>query len=95
MKGNGKQPRDFTFIDVVSASLLACKAKDVGGMLFNIGTGERHILNDLLRSLFAILGRELDAEHGKPRAGDERYSQADIGGARKHLGYMPEVGFAA
>jgi UDP-glucose 4-epimerase len=94
--GDGEQSRDFTFIEnVVDANLLACEAKDVGGMVFNIGTGEKYSLNDLLRSLSSITGRKLDPQHTQPRAGDVRHSQADIGKARRHLGYEPKVSFLA
>src|SRR6476620_1460777 len=42
--GDGKQSRDFTFVEnVVSANLLACKSKDpeVAGKVFNVATGRR------------------------------------------------------
>lgn len=93
--GDGEQSRDFTYIDnVVDANLLACKAEGVGGMFFNIGTGEQHTLNDLLDSLSSILGHKLAADYMEPRAGDVRHSLADIGKARKLLGYEPEVKFS-
>jgi UDP-glucose 4-epimerase len=92
--GDGEQSRDFTFVEnVVSANLLACQAGGVSGMVFNVGTGERHTLNDLLRSLSTILGRDLSPEHVAPRPGDVRHSLADIGRARQHLGYEVKVRF--
>jgi nucleoside-diphosphate-sugar epimerase len=92
--GDGEQSRDFTYIDnVVDANLLACKADGVNGMFFNIGTGERHTLNDLLRSLSMIVERKLDAEYLEQRAGDVRHSLADIQKARRLLGYDPQVSF--
>lgn len=94
--GDGEQSRDFTFIDnVVDANLLACEAADVGGMVFNIGTGSRYTLNDLLRSLCTILGRALEPQHRAPRVGDVKHSQADISKARQYLGYEPKVSFLA
>lgn len=92
--GDGEQSRDFTFVEnVVNANLLACEASGVEGMVFNIGTGERHSLNDLLRSLSSLTGRKLDPEHTNSRVGDVRHSQADIGRARRHLGYEPKISF--
>jgi UDP-glucose 4-epimerase len=92
--GDGEQSRDFTYIDnVVDANLLACRAEAVDGMVFNIGTGERHTLNELLRSLSMIVGCKLDAVYMDRRAGDVQHSQADIGKARRFLGYDPKVGF--
>jgi len=94
VNGDGEQSRDFTFVEnVVDADLLACEESGAAGMAFNIGTGERHSLNDLLRSLSKIFGRSLDAEYGSVRAGDVRHSQADIGSAQQYLGYNPNVSF--
>jgi nucleoside-diphosphate-sugar epimerase len=92
--GDGEQSRDFTYIDnVVDANLLACKAEAVDGMVFNLGTGKRHTLNELLQSLSMIIGQKLDAVYMEPRAGDVRHSQADISKARRFLGYEPKVSF--
>jgi len=92
--GDGEQSRDFTYIDnVVSANLLACQAEGVAGMFFNVGTGERHTLNELLGSLSTILGKQLEPVYMDRRAGDVQHSQADIEKARRFLGYTPEVGF--
>lgn len=92
--GDGEQSRDFTFIEnVVNANLLACHADGVQGMFFNIGTGERHTLNDLVRLLGNIVGHELKPVHRESRTGDVRHSLADIGKARRLLGYEPKVKF--
>jgi nucleoside-diphosphate-sugar epimerase len=92
--GDGEQSRDFTYIDnVVDANLLSCKADAANGMFFNIGTGERHTLNELLGSLSVIIGNKLEAVHMDPRRGDVKHSQADIGKARRFLGYEPKVSF--
>jgi UDP-glucose 4-epimerase len=92
--GDGEQSRDFTHVDnVVEANLLACLADDVGGMVFNVGTGQRHTLNDLLRSLSAIVGHQLEPEHANARVGDVRHSQAGIEKAQRFLGFEPRVSF--
>jgi UDP-glucose 4-epimerase len=92
--GDGEQSRDFTYVDnVVEANMLACTAHGVGGMVFNIGTGERHTLNDLLSSLSAIVGRQLEPEYSNARPGDVRHSQAEIEKARRFLRFEPRVNF--
>jgi nucleoside-diphosphate-sugar epimerase len=94
VNGDGEQTRDFTYVDnVVDANLRACQSPGAEGMAFNVGTGVRHSLNDLLRALSGIVGRPLEAEYGSARPGDVRHSQADIRSARQHLGYNPLVGF--
>jgi nucleoside-diphosphate-sugar epimerase len=92
--GDGEQSRDFTYVDdVVEANLLACHADGVGGMVFNVGTGQRHALNGLLCSLSAIVGHQLEPEYSHPRVGDVRHSQAGIEKAQRFLGFEPRVSF--
>jgi nucleoside-diphosphate-sugar epimerase len=92
--GDGEQTRDFTFVDnAVQANLLACEAPGVAGKVFNIGTGGRVSLNDVLNLLRGISGKNLQAKYEPPRDGDIRDSQADITRAREALGYDPTVGF--
>jgi UDP-glucose 4-epimerase len=40
------------------------------------------------------MGAGHDVEHAPARAGDIRHSEADIGRARRELGYAPRVAFA-
>jgi nucleoside-diphosphate-sugar epimerase len=94
--GDGEQSRDFTYVDnVVEANLLACHAAGVDGMVFNVGTGQRHSLNDLLRILSAIVGCPLEPEYSSARAGDVRHSQAGIEKAQRYLKFEPRVSFRA
>jgi UDP-N-acetylglucosamine/UDP-N-acetylgalactosamine 4-epimerase len=91
--GDGEQTRDFCFVDnVVQANLLACEAPpEALGQVFNIGAAGRISLNALTRRMLELLGSDLDPEHGPARPGDVRDSQADIGKARRLLGYDPRV----
>jgi UDP-glucose 4-epimerase len=92
--GDGEQSRDFTYVEnAVQANLLACSSEDVSGNVFNVGSGERSSLNDVLRVLSAITGRSLDPEYVAPRPGDVRHSLADIERARRLLGYEVKVRF--
>ncbi|MFB3921486.1 MAG: SDR family oxidoreductase [Terriglobia bacterium] len=92
--GDGEQSRDFTFVEnAIQANLLACRAEGVAGLVFNVGTGERCSLNDVLRGLSKIVGRNLNPEYAVPRSGDVRHSLADIGQARHLLGYDPKIHF--
>jgi UDP-glucose 4-epimerase len=90
--GDGEQYRDFVYVaNVVDANLLAARVPGAAGRCYNIGCGHRTSLNDLLRTLGRLAGRELRAEHAAPRAGDIRESLADISRARSELGYEPRV----
>lgn len=94
--GDGKQSRDFCFIDnVVNANLLAAAAPAaVSGKVFNIACGMAASLNEVLDMLEGILDRKVARVHDPGRAGDVRHSLADIQQARALLNYEPAVSFA-
>ena len=92
--GDGRQSRDFTFIDdVVEANLLAIegRAEDVAGRVFNIARGETTTVLEILDVLRRLTGSDLPAEFVEPRPGDVRLSQADVRLAGERLGYRASV----
>jgi UDP-glucose 4-epimerase len=93
--GDGKQSRDFTYIDnVVDGNLRAMDTPGVSGESFNIACGTRHSLLDIADAISKFLGRPLQRNHTESRAGDVKHTLADIGKAEKMLGYRPLVDFA-
>lgn len=93
--GDGLHSRDFTFVDnVVHGNLLACAAPAAIGQTFNLATGGRITISELVAQLNALLGNDIAPVHAAERPGDIRHSQADISKARKLLGYEPLVDFA-
>ncbi len=97
INGDGKQSRDFTYIDnVIEANLKACLApSEAAGNAFNIAYGGREYLIDIYYDLCKALGKEVEPNFGPDRAGDIKHSNADISKARKLLGYDPEYDFKA
>jgi len=92
--GDGEQSRDFTFVEnVVEANVLAMSAPGVAGEVFNIACGGRVTLNRMVRTLSEIVGSGMTPEYGPPRNGDVVHSMADVGHARRLLGYEPRVSF--
>ena len=94
--GDGKQSRDFTYIDnAVSANLLACAAPadKVCGKTFNIACGGQVTLIQMVDALNRLMGTRIDPIYAGERAGDIKHSFADISLAQKSLGYKPLVGF--
>lgn len=93
--GDGKQSRDFTYIEnVIEANLKACQASsDAAGQAFNIAYGGREYLIDIYVQLAHALGKEGEPNFGPDRAGDIKHSNADISKARELLGYHPEWSF--
>ena len=91
--GDGRQSRDFTYIDnVVDANCRAAEAPDAAGV-FNVGCGDRVSLLDIIAGLDALLGHAVERRHTPVRAGDVPHTLADIERARQLLGYTPLVGF--
>lgn len=96
INGDGKQSRDFTYIEnVVEANLKACLApSEAAGEAFNIAYGGREYLIDIYYGLTKALGKEgLEPNFGPDRAGDIKHSNADISKARGLLGYDPDYSF--
>ncbi len=95
INGDGKQSRDFTYIDnVIEANLCACHASgEAAGQAFNIGAGGRLFLIDVYHYLCKALGKDIEPNYGPNRKGDVRDSNADISKARELLGYHPEYDF--
>ena len=91
INGDGRQSRDFTYIDnVIEANLKACLApSEAAGEAFNIGAGGREYLIDVYHDLCKALEVEAEPIFGPERAGDIRDSNADISKARELLGYAP------
>jgi len=92
--GDGRQSRDFTFIDnVVAGNLAAEHAPEAVGRVFNVACGQQFSLLELIASINRVLGTNIEPEFAPPRAGDVRESLADISEARAALGYQPAVDF--
>jgi UDP-N-acetylglucosamine 4-epimerase len=93
--GDGKQSRDFTYIEnVVEANLKACKApREAAGEAYNIAFGGREYLIDVYQVLCEILGKNIKPIFGPERKGDIKHSNADISKAKELLGYDPEWSF--
>lgn len=97
INGDGETSRDFCFVDnAVQANLLAATTTDTAArnQVYNVAVGDRTTLNQL----FAALRKALEAQgvvyrneaiHRDFRPGDVRHSQADIGKAKRLLGYEP------
>lgn len=95
INGDGKQSRDFTYIEnVIEANLKACKAPhDAAGQAFNIAYGGREYLIDIYYELCKALDKDIEPIFGSDRPGDIKHSNADISRAKELLGYDPSWSF--
>lgn len=88
--GNGEQTRDFTYIDdIVEANLAAAQNEEATGGVFNIGGGSRVSINEVIRTLGEIGGKELRVEYRAAQEGDPGHTYADTLRARAVLGFQP------
>ena len=91
--GDGKQSRDFTYVDnIVDANILATQTPKAGGEVLNVACGTRVTILGLASFIGQILGRDVNPRFEKARAGDVRHSLADVTKAREFLGYRPRFG---
>ena len=95
INGDGKQSRDFTYIEnVIEANLKACNAShEAAGEAYNIAYGGREYLIDIYNDLCKALERDITPIFGPERKGDIKHSNADISKAKEMLGYNPEWSF--
>ncbi len=94
--GDGKQSRDFTFIDdCVRANLLGCRSKHAVGEAMNIAYGDRTTINALYAEIAKLLKVTAKPEFVDPRSGDVKHSLADLTRAHALLGYKPKVNIKA
>ncbi len=95
INGDGRQSRDFTYIEnVIEANLKACLAPhEAAGEVFNIAYGGREYLLDIFYNLTEALGVKVEPHFGPNRPGDIRHSNADISKAKRLIDYDPDWSF--
>lgn len=90
--GDGEQTRDFVFVgDVVEANMKAVTIDGCAGDFFNIATGNKITLNDLLKILSDIYNVRFNVNYGEVRQGDIKESYAVIDKAVSKLKWKPTV----
>ncbi len=95
INGDGKQSRDFTYIEnVIEANLKACLAPaEADGQAYNVAYGGREYLIDIYYGLTKALEVNMEPIFGPDRKGDIKHSNADISKAKRLLGYDPDWDF--
>lgn len=90
INGDGKQARDYVFIDdVVRANVLALDA-DFSGCL-NVGTGIETDVNQLFVALRDLVGKDAPEQHGPAKPGEQARSVLDRTLAAEKLGWKPQT----
>jgi len=90
--GDGKQARDFTYIDnVVDANLAAFVSKKGIGEVFNIACSCAVTVLGLSKTIQKLIGVKIGHNFLPPRPGDVNKTLADINKARENLGFEPKI----
>jgi len=90
INGNGRQTRDFIYVEDVVEANLAAMGKDVQGT-FNVGIGVETPINDLFRILVDLTKSDCKEIHGPAKKGEQLRSVIDAGRIRQELGWEPRT----
>jgi UDP-glucuronate 4-epimerase len=91
--GDGSALRDFTYVDDLVAGLVAALDAELGFALLNFGAGRTVSVSEVIHTLERVLGVKAKIEWLPAQAGDVSRTWADVGEARRLLGYAPQVSF--
>lgn len=91
--GDGRQTRDFVYIDDVVRALVAAKDITCHGEI-NISSGVESSLLDIRREISAALGREIEVREAPAKPGEQRRSCLSYQRAKTVLNWEPQVGLA-
>lgn len=92
---DGKESRDFVYIDdVIAATILGIEKDEANGQVFNVGLGEPVDVLTVAQSLIKHYSTEVQVNvSGNYRLGDIRHNYADLTKISSVLGFKPEVSF--
>ncbi len=91
MFGDGSSGRDYTFIDDISAGVLASIDMPRGYRVYNLGNHDVVKLRDLIDKLAHALSVEPRVKQLPDQPGDVPLTFADVSRARDELGYRPRT----
>lgn len=90
INGNGRQTRDFVFVDDVVEANLAVMGQETQGT-FNVGTGAETSINDLFRILVQHTGSTCKEVHGPAKKGEQARSVIDSTKLRHEVSWEPKA----
>lgn len=91
INGDGRQTRDFVYVDdVVNANILAMNSR-ISGCKLNIGTGSETTVNQVFDYLAEIIDPSIKAKHLASKKGEQRRSALDCSKARTTIGWEPQT----
>jgi len=95
--GDGKQTRDFIYIDdVVDAWIKAIPESQAFGNVYNLGFGGQISVNEIVRTVIAAAGKNPSSYpiiYKNERPGDQRFMEANMEKIKHDIGFVPSVPF--
>ena len=92
--GDGSQRRDFTYVGDIVTGLVAALEKAPVGATVNLARGKTESLRQVIETIQAVTGGDLEVSYRDSEAGDVRVTYADTTRAQQLLGYAPQVDLA-
>ncbi len=90
--GNGRQKRDFVFVDDVVEAMIKASNRNRGFDIYNVGTGRNYSINDMISKLRKYTGKNIKAKYVKmPVKNYVMETLADTRKAQKKLGFKAKV----
>jgi UDP-glucose 4-epimerase len=90
INGNGRQTRDFVFVEDVVDANLGMMGQETKGT-YNVGTGTETSVNDLFRMLIQLTGSTCKEVHGPAKKGEQARSVIDSTKIRQELSWEPKT----
>lgn len=91
--GSGESRRDYTYVEDIVSGILGAIGTNPDFEILNLGESQTISLIEMVRYLEDALGKKALLKHLPDQAGDMAITYADIGRARKVLGYNPQKPF--
>jgi len=90
--GDGRQTRDFTFVEDIAAATIAASQATLGDQrVFNVGGGTPTSIRAVLELIGELAGKELEVSYLDQELGDVKDTAADTTRARETLGFAPKT----
>jgi UDP-glucose 4-epimerase len=90
--GDGRQTRDFCFVEDVASANIAGLEKKGKSRTYNVGTGEPSSVNDVTEKLIKYTGAKVRSMYGDAIPGEVRNIYLDVSLIKKDLGWVPIIG---
>ena len=91
INGDGKQTRDYVYVeDVVESNLLALKHFKKSG-IYNVGTSKETSVNQIFAEINKHFGSKFKEVHGPAKPGEQKTSCLEFAKIKKDLGWKPRI----